>query len=339
MKQQSKKIKRTNNQTTNKLINWREFFRSDKAILMLCISIAFIFWIIIKLSYIYRTTIVLPIIYQLKPEMTFKIPPPTKCEVDVRATGWNLMNMQKSEILLSEDKIQQHTIISGQDLQQEVQKMFGSNIQIYNIVPSIIEVFVDSLIEKQVPIISDIEIKTLAQYRLLSQPNFVPNTLTIKGPKSIIDTITQWHTEHQQIDSVNISMRRLVTLRTHENLQISTSAKEVEMHVEVQQLTEKKIILPILTNKHLQQDSFIFALIPNQVTITCLVGLQDYNKLQASDFEVQVELPELSKLKKSADNATQIDMLKVNIKKKPIYADVSSIEPKSVQYLIRKIQD
>lgn len=338
MKQLSKKIKKTNKQTANNK-SWREYFRSDKAILTICISIAFVFWLIIKLSYLYRTSIVIPIVYELKPEMTFKVPPPTKCEVDVRATGWNLMTMQKSQILLTEDKIQQHTLISGQDLQQEVQKMFGSNIQIYDIIPNVIELFVDSLIEKQVPIISNIDIKTLPQYRLLGQPNFVPNTLTVTGPKSILDTMTSWQTEHQEIDSVSISMRRVVPLRIHENLQVSTHVKEVEMHVEVQQLTEKKITLPISTNKHLQQDSFIFALIPNQVTITCLVGLQDYNKLQASDFEVEVELPELTKLKKSADKATQVDMLKVRIKKKPIYADVSNIEPKSVQYLIRKIQD
>ena len=337
MKQSSKKtIRKKISQKTNKYKSWKEYFRSDKAILTICISIAFVFWLVIKLSYIYRTTIVLPITYAIKEGLTFTVPPPTQCVVDVRATGWNLMNMQKSQLLISEERLHGNSIIASQELQQEVQKIFGTHIQIYSIAPELITVNIDSLLEKQVPIMPNVHVKTLPQYRLLGAPKVIPSNIVVEGPKSIVDSIQNWETEFIEFDSVNISMRKIVPLKIHENLQVHTNIREAELQIEVQQLTEKKIVLPIASNKKLQLDSFIVALIPNQVTLTCLVGLQDYGKLSPSDFELEVDMPDLSKMN-TADKMTQINTLKVKIKKKPMYAEVSSIEPQSVQYLIRKI--
>jgi hypothetical protein len=310
---------------------WREFFRSDKAILIFCISIAFVFWLTTKLSKVYNTTVKIKIAYDLPDGQIFRDPPPEFFEVDVQASGWELTNIHRSVLRIDANEFYQHTILDAQDLQKRAQQIIGKSIQLFAISPKELNLYLEPLVIKTLPIIADLQIETDDMYRLAGLPNLDPKFVKVKGPKSIMDTLSVWKTQVINIKDIRTAVRQNIALRTHPNSQVSFEVASTDISIDVQQITEKQISVPIEIQTG--SDSLLVVLIPQTVTLTCIVGLKDFNKIQVNDFQLFVNPPE-------ANNTNdENDELQVQIRRKPDYLEVVKIEPQSVRYLLRKISN
>ena len=71
----------------------KKFLKTDRAILMICISIAFVFWLMTKLSYSYKDSIVVNLEYQIPDNKVFTNPPAQHLEVDIEGKGWDLLGL------------------------------------------------------------------------------------------------------------------------------------------------------------------------------------------------------------------------------------------------------
>ena len=69
----------------------RLFFKSDRAILVSCISIAFVFWFFTKLSYVYKSTIKIAVEYNVSTDRVLRNLPPETFEMDFEGSGWDLI--------------------------------------------------------------------------------------------------------------------------------------------------------------------------------------------------------------------------------------------------------
>jgi hypothetical protein len=317
------KLPRSKNKT------WREFFRSDKAILIFCIGIAFVFWLTTKLSKVYRTTLKIKMHYDLPLGHTFRLPPPEFCEVDVQASGWELSNMQRYTLRIAADELYSHTVFNAQDLQKRVQQVIGKPIQLFGINPQELQLDVEPLVYKILPIVADLQMETSAMYRLAGEPSLNPKFVKVQGPKSVLDTVVSWQTQPINIKDVRTAVRQNVELRPHSNSQVSLEFASTDISIDVQQITEKQITLPI--DIQTGSDSLLVVLIPQTVTLTCIVGLKDFNKIQANDFQLFVNPPDAKQL------GSENKELQVQIRRKPAFLEIVKIEPQSVRYLLRKI--
>ena len=295
---------------------------------MLCICVAFVFWVTTKLSATYRTHLSIPIRYELPELQTFRNPAPKFCEVDIQASGWELTRIQQTELFIPAAELYPHTIFSTQEIQQRLQKNISKAVQIHNILPQQIELFLEPLISKNIPLVADLNISPAAMYRFAAAPRLKPDMVTITGPQSVVDTIKVWHSQQLNLHNINQAVRQNLGLRSHANSQVSVDIEEAFISIDVQQITEKQINLPIsIANNN---DSLLMVLIPQTATLTFVVGLKDYNKIQVTDFELFVTPVDTNTIANE-------QLLPLHLGKKSDLVDIIRIEPSEVRYLIKKI--
>lgn len=295
---------------------------------MLCICVAFVFWLTTKLSATYRTHLSIPIRYELPELQTFRNPAPKFCEVDIQASGWELTRIQQTALYIPAAELYPHTIFSTQEIQQRLQKNISKTVQIHNILPRQIELFLEPLMTKKVPLVADLNISPAAMYRFTATPRLKPDMVTITGPQSVVDTIKVWHSRQLNLHNINQAVRQNLALRSHANSQVSVDIEEVFISIDVQQITEKQINVPIsIANNN---DSLLMLLIPQTATLTFVVGLKDYNKIQVADFELFVTPVDTNAIANE-------QLLPLHLGKKSDLVDIIRIEPSEVRYLIKKI--
>jgi hypothetical protein len=297
---------------------------------MLCLSIAFIFWLTTKLSASYRTHLSIPIRYELPQLQIFRNPPPKFCEVDIQATGWELTQIQQTELFIPAAELYPHTIFSTQEIQQRLQKNISKAVQIHNILPRQIELFLEPLISKEIPLVADLNISPAAMYRLTNAPRLKPDFVTVSGPQSVVDTIKVWHSQQLNLQDINQAVRQTLALRSHTNSQVTVDIDAAFISIDVQQITEKQITVPITIADN--NDSLLIVLLPQTATLTFVVGLKDYSKVQVSDFELFV-----TDIDTDVTTATHEQLLPLHLGKKSTLVDIIRIEPSEVRYLIKKI--
>jgi hypothetical protein len=65
--------------------------REDRAILLICIGIALVFWLLVKLSQTYSTVRPVKFEFQIPENETLSNAPPEDMTVEIEGTGWDLM--------------------------------------------------------------------------------------------------------------------------------------------------------------------------------------------------------------------------------------------------------
>lgn len=301
---------------------------------MLCMGIAFAFWLLTKLSNQYRTRISIAIDYQLPDGEIFSQPPPTACDVDLLASGWELISMRQRRITITGKEIALGGSLQEKSIQDKIKNALNTPAQIYQVVPQQIALQTERLQRKTVPLRADVQVACAAQYRLWGKPSLNISEVQLSGPQSLLDTIEFWSTEALAYPELDHSVRSIIALRSHPNSQVSISPSSAELSINVQQATEKQLALPVQIRSARADSNLIVALLPQSVTLTCVVGLKDFARLQASDFEAYIDLP--STYTSSADGSQQLPV-RVQLRNPATQADVLRIQPASVRFLVRKI--
>lgn len=297
-------------------------------------GIAFGFWLITKLSNQYRARISIGIEYQLPEGEIFSQPPPAACDVDLIASGWELISMRSRKLLISGKEIALGGTLQEKTLQDKIKNALSTPAQIFQVVPQQIALHTEALHSKTVPLRADLQIGCAPQYRLWGKIALAPAEVQISGPASLLDSIESWSTETVAYANLDHSIRRNIRLRTHPNSQVSISVSSADLSIDVQQVTEKQISLPVQIRSARSDTALLVALIPQSVTITCVVGLKDFAKLQPSDFEAYVELP-------SSENGGEDAQLpvRVQLRNPTTQAEILRIQPAALRFLLRRISE
>ncbi len=312
-----------------------EKIKNDKRIVvfLVCLFIASSLWFLNALSEDYTTTITYPVKYINPPSNQFlSNQPPSQLHLKVYAHGFTLLrnklNFSFSPIILNLTNITQNIEPSSNGFRintnsfiRQISDQVSSEITINNIQPEIFYVVLDSLKTKLVSLKTDFELSFKPQFNLKEPVILNPKQVEITGPAAVLDTIFFLNTEKRNIDKLDAEISLTLEIIHPENTTIKPEKTEVKIPVE--KFTEKELVIPIQIKNN--SDTFNIKLFPSEIKLAVLVGLSEFEEIDASKFEVFVDYKDI---KAEAEN------LEITVHSKLPNVQIIRFIPASVEYLI-----
>lgn len=210
----------------------------------------------------------------------------------------------------------------GKQSLSEVQEMLPANMQLLHIQPSRIDLLLDQKSERTVPVklISDFSFDQL--FRRKGEVSLNPATITISGPKAVVEVINEVNTKPVSLIDINSDKKGVVELESINLSEISFSNSKVDWSLEVEQFTEGRIKLKI-DAKNIPK-GYSVKLFPDEVRLEYIVSLNNFEFINASDFSVFAEV--------------DLDLNRLNVKlgRKNNFVENVRIVPSKVEYLLIK---
>lgn len=175
------------------------------------------------------------------------------------------------------------------------------------------------------------EITFQSSFGLYGDMSIEPDSVTITGPESVLDTITGVYAEKVQLFDVNQRVEGFAALVFPDTRQaVSLDVKEIRYVIPVEEFTEYPIEIPldiVCPDSIASFQPNELKLFPDRVRGVFLVALKDYQLVQPDMFKGHVLCPGVGQ---------DLRQLQVAIDQFPDYMRLESVRPVSVDYLIMK---
>lgn len=308
-------------------INANFDLEKDRTILLICIGLAFFFWLLVKLSKDYKSEVVAVATYALPDDLTFTKIPPEKIRVSVIGSGWNLVYQHfisgapKLAFDLSDRQIFD---INRTELEQELSQHISQDLTILSLSHDELELNLETKVVRKVPLDFSPKVSFATGFYLLDSIRLYPDSVTVAGPASLVDSVTHWHTESFEVKNLKSSLTTDLALIPSRKAEIKIDPPTVELQIPVEQLTEKSFFVPV-TVQNAPFDSL--QIFPNKIRINTIMGLSHYNKVKPSEFEIVADLRNITQ--NTEENSIPITLTKQSELSRSVH-----FSPKSVEFVI-----
>ncbi len=310
-------------------------------VFLLCLFCSSMFWLFIKLSRENQAVFRQPLSIIEIPEGSMLYDQSgTYVSVSLQSTGVRLI---ASRFFSSPDTLRM-TVASlprysrpGGSLHYATSSMVSSllseqmdgNFSVLLVRPDTIFFHVVEATEKLVPVHLHAELSYERRYGLYGEISVKPDSVLVRGPSSMIDTVSYVNTELLTYKGLSKSVdvrAPILPPGMHRLLQAYPESVEVTIHVE--EFTEAHIEVPLEVQCNEETDSqeaYRLRLFPNKVSFVLLVALRDFHQVQADLFSAYVLCPE---------TAHDEPQLEVKAGPLPGFVKMEAIRPAKVDYLI-----
>lgn len=261
----------------------------DRAIFLICMGIALVFWIMVKLSNNYTSDKEVQFQFVLPDDKIFSVLPPDKYIVQISGTGWQLLYeyFSQAKIKLVYD-LGKETIneLNRTRLRNDIINQFAARgVRIAEFNYDGFSLKLENKIFKSVPVRLVADISYAPQYHLVDSITLQPATIQVSGPLSKVNNIFYWETDSLVLNNLGTSVRKLVRLKQPDR-EIQLSQRSVNVQVPVEQYTEKSLFVSVQIKNGLDS----LKIFPDKIMLTCIVGLSKYDLLSKDDFVMEVDL-------------------------------------------------
>lgn len=311
--------------------------RNGKAfVFLICLFLASFLWILNALQKHYTDHINIPVQYINKPsakELTGKLP--DRLELTVDAVGYTLLqyklNMAVSPLLVDVNELTNNYLennfstkysISTTKHRDQFAKQISSEMTITSIRPDTITFKISHVTEKIIKVYPQLSLNFAKEYIQHNQAKVEPESILIKGPAEILDTLKFIYTKSIEAKNVSQSFSKKTSLIIPSELK--SELTQVSVKIAVEQYTEAKFEVPIQVNS--QPEGMTIKTFPSQVKVLCRVGISEYNKLSNSSFKAVI------------DYAGHSQKSKLPVKLLNLSEHIISVDymPKEVEYIIER---
>lgn len=321
------------------ILNFNVKENSRPLIFLICLAISTVLWLISSLGKTYETSVSMPVRYSNLPENKVLINyPPSRLQVTIEASGFTLLRhkfrISVNPINFNIASLANNYLGNPKALKlvtrnyiARLSNQLSSEISIIDISPDTLFFQLDELETKEVRINPNVSISFENQYFLYDSIKFNPERITVKGPKSIIDTLNSVFTKHKKYKNLNTTIKRNIAIEPVG--QVEMIQKKVQMEIPVSQYTEynEKISL----SKINVPDSANLVTFPGLVNVSCLVSVHHYKNISTSSFILCVDYNDVNHESK---------LLPVKAVSKPPFIKNFAVYPTEVEYFIeRKLDD
>ncbi len=313
-------------------------YRNKLSVFLICVIISFFMWSLIKLSRIYDAPVKYSITLQNIPSDKVLVKSvDTTITLNMRARGLELyslmfnpsknkVNVDLSGMRLRREGDNFYGYIRSSRLLKDISEQLPKENSLLGIEPDTLRFVFEQEYRRRVPVSVNLKLSFSDQFQLYDSIKVSPDSVTLFGIKSILDTTYFIKTEHQTVR--NLKENKLLTLKLHKPktkpaLVISTDTVIAE--VKVERFTEAEIEVPVTNNN---RDGINFRTFPDKVKLTCRVAMKEYDRLDPSLFSVTINADEAAV---SDNNFTEIV-----VTRQPSFARVMKIKPEKVEFLILK---
>lgn len=323
-----------------RLLISRKKFKIDKKVFIFSffLLISTVFWFLNALNKEYITDVNYPVRYENFPSDKSLIGQlPDNLRLKVNAFGFTILQYKLSLSLVplvidigtfdlaykNKADSSSYFLLTNTAIKR-LSGQLSSNIKILEVSPDSIIFQFDDIVSKRVPVVRDISIHCEKQYIQRGMILTSPDSVTVSGPISTIDTIRNIYTKKTEFNNVSATLTKRVSLKVPPNVEITHS--EVIVDIPIVRYTEAKFQIPILV-KNVPQ-SVVLKMFPSSVNISCLVPMRNYEKIDKSQFIVIGDYNSITG--KSANK------LRVKVVNAPDNIISYNYYPRSVDYIIEK---
>ena len=291
--------------------------------------LSFTFWTSTKLSNTYIVEESFSIIWTNIPNGIIPSSENQQMNVSISASGieiliYRLINKSINISLSQADFSREKGLVDLRGQEFFIQKQFFENTKLNILNPLFLEFKFSRLEEKVFTVVPQIEINLRAGYLIDSSLKVTPDSILVRGPKSILDTLNSIQSESIIADDLYENFRKKVSLRSIPEIQLSESKVTVE--VAVSRYTEKEFLLNVeVINLPLGTRVKLF---PPKAKVRVTLPLSVLRTIKTSDFNLVVDYNNIFK-----DVEKKLDLIMI---RRPSSVKKVILEPKKVNYLIRK---
>lgn len=301
----------------------------DKSTFLGCLFIAFIIWLLSALSETYTTEIQVSVSYKNLPEdkvLTRNLE--NTLYLTIKGAGSDLvkqMRFIKKSVVLDYAKYINTQRVSSATLFTQIEEQL-SKLEVRDIKPDTLYFYLENKAQKKVPIKFEHNISTSTHFKLKNNLAITPDSVLVIGPKSVLDTLKNWKTEELVKRDVSQNFDGSIPLIPPNQTGLTIAPEQVNYFGEVEEFTEKRLLLPVLT-KNLAKDQSV-VLYPKNVQLQFQVGTSEFEVLDKDYFKIVADFSTID------INTAQEIPLKVieqptgirNLRVSPEYAEFIVIE-------------
>lgn len=177
----------------------------------------------------------------------------------------------------------------------------------------------EDLQQKEMPVRVPVDVKTQRQYLVYGDPIVVPSTITVYGPKSVLDTMDVIFTDPFSTVNANADVTKTLQIN-YCNGVVKGADPTVQVTVRVEQFTETLVEVPVTITDSLQVRFF-----PETMNVKCMVPICDFATLSSALFQVLADTAQLHRRQ---------PLLDIRLVKVPEHVQIIKTDPDQVEYLI-----
>ncbi len=265
-----------------------------------CLLLALILWLYVSFNDKYQTMLEVPLIIEPPADRACENLSADKLLIDVSGTGWylfknlNLNTTKRCYIKLSDVPFKQadssYTITSV-DMQKGIQNI--SKISLNRFFPDKINIKTSSVITKEVPIKSNIQITPAKGFALVGNIQITPANTIIKGNINVINNINEWFTEKVKIENVTASFIKQINLSDSMNSILKLNPKIVNISATIQPYAEITLEdIPLMINAN-EQLLTTYSICPKYFSVTLSGGIDVINKVNIKDIFISINYQDI----------------------------------------------
>ena len=309
-----------------RLHNYRVFF--------VFFFISSFFWLLTKYSKIYTSKVDYVVVYKNLPQnLSWNVKKETSVMITTKTDGFTLLNykilgknIELDLSYLSNLKDEEYFLIPQYQL-TEIIDQFPSDVDL--IFQKTDTIFFDfsKVISKKIPVFIKKDITLEESYKFISDLNSTPDSVTIKGPKSLISSIDSIGTKLISIKKLDKSLKVTIGLESFNDSKISVSKSVVNILCDVEKFTQSEIDIQIFVEN--VPTGYIMKVFPSNAKVIYNVGLSNYKKVSNNSFRLTADF------NKSNNKNQEIPL---NLEVKDSIIDLIRFEPSDVEFILRKIK-
>lgn len=262
---------------------------------VLFIILSVVFWFMTKFSKEYDSTLEYPVSYINLPENKLLQEAPLEMiKIHLKTTGFKLISAtffpKKLKIdvsnLYGKSSTDYYLLLSQQRL--AIQKQMKTGVEIDFFINDSIFFNLGKLRNKKVPVKPLLDFTYATGFELNGYVTTVPDSITVSGPESILDTIDFVSTKLLQKNKLNNSINQTVEIeRYSSDTNVKFKQNNVHIIANVEKFTEGTLEVPFEI-LNLPENNIINTF-PKVVKVTYKVALSNFNKIDLTSFLIQCD--------------------------------------------------
>ena len=211
--------------------------------------------------------------------------------------------------------------ILSSDLKPLLRKKVGDKINIGEIKPDTLFFNLIDVRERKIPIeTANIEYQLISGQKI-TRTSIVPDSITIIGQKSIIDSIEKINVEKENLGLIKANKQYNIAIDIPEGISTSQKIASVSYDIEMYTKATKRIKAKAVNFPK----EYTYTLMPEYVTINYVVPISLYDKVNEYDFSATVDY------EKAAGNCAEVQVQSSFIK-----AEIISSQPSTCTFILEK---
>jgi YbbR domain-containing protein len=313
------------------------YFKNDKrvAAYVVCVIIAAGFWFLNALGKTYTEDIVVPVSYVNFPNnKTLASKPEERFKLKVKARGFTILRHKLSFLFIplefnvnemTNNQMQESKkssfAFAARQFYSELSYQLSNELDILTMSPDTLFFKFDQLGSKRVKVIPVVKINLKKQFQISGDIETKPDSVTVNGAQSTIDTLQYVYTEAIKFNETDQLVSTQVKIRSIN--EIYFERQSVKVTVPIEEYTEAQQSVQVVLDEQPAKGNI--KLFPAKVNISFQIGLSRFSQIHPEDFKMTVSLSDIQQGKQR---------LKITAETTPAFIYSMKITPEELEYLI-----